>query len=73
MDERDSTLLAKIFPQDKIKNGEGLRRTLAPMLGDLPGSDSNIDPYPPLLRKLLGDYAATGVPPAYIPMEVDNE
>ncbi len=73
VDERDSTLLAKIFPQDKIRNGEGLRRTLAPLVENLPEADSNINPYPPLLRKLLGDYAATGVPPAYIPMEVDNE
>jgi hypothetical protein len=27
------------------------------------------DPIPPLLRKLLADYAATGLPPAYIPKE----
>jgi len=73
VDGRNSTLLAKIYPQDKVKNGEGLRRTLAPMLEDLPESVSNTDPYPPLLRKLLGDYAATGLPPAYLPMEADNE
>ena len=72
VDERASTLLAKIYPQDKVKNGEGLRRTLVPMV-DLPEPDINADPYPPLLRKLLGDYAATGIPPAYIPMEADNE
>ena len=72
VDERASTLLAKIYPQDKVKNGEGLRRTLVPMV-DLPGPDTSADPYPPLLRKLLGDYAATGLPPAYIPMETDNE
>jgi hypothetical protein len=72
VDERDATLLAKIYPQDKIKNGEGLRRTLLPLV-DVPKPDGNADPYPPLLRKLLGDYAATGVPPAYIPMEADNE
>ncbi len=51
---------------------EGLRRTLVPLM-DLPKPDTNTDPYPPLLRKLLGDYAATGVPPAYIPMEETNE
>jgi hypothetical protein len=72
VDERDSTLLAKIYPQDKIKNSDGLRRTLVPLM-ELPEPETNTDPYPPLLRKLLGDYAATGVPPAYIPMEVDNE
>jgi len=73
IDERDSTLLAKIYPQDKIKNGEGLRRVLTPMSEDLPDPGSKADPYPPLLRKLLGEYAATGMPPAYIPMEADNE
>ena len=72
VDERDSTMLAKIYPQDKIKNGEGLRKTVVSLM-DLPQPDTNTDPYPPLLRKLLGDYAATGVPPAYIPMEETNE
>ena len=72
VDERDSTLLAKIYPQDKIKNGEGVRRTLVPMV-DSPEPDTLADPYPPLLRKLLADYAATGVPPAYIPMEAADE
>jgi hypothetical protein len=38
-------------------------------MGHLPGPDTNADPYPPLLRKLLEEYAATGLPPAYIPME----
>lgn len=73
VDGRDSTLLAKIYPQDKIKNGEGLRRALTPIAENLPDPGSKADPYPPLLRKLLGEYAATGMPPAYIPMEVDNE
>ena len=27
------------------------------------------EPLPPLMRKLLADYAATGLPPAYLPME----
>ncbi|BCL61491.1 hypothetical protein DGMP_38520 [Desulfomarina profundi] len=72
VDERDSTLLAKIYPQDKIKNSDGLRRTLAPLVA-LPEADIDTDPYPPLLRKLLADYAATGLPPAFIPMEADHE
>ena len=72
VDERDSTLLVKIYPQDKIKNSDGLRRTLVPLV-DLPEADNDTDPYPPLLRKLLADYAATGIPPAFIPMEADHE
>jgi transposase InsO family protein len=72
IDERSSTLLAKIYPQDKIKNSEGIRRTLG-YEPNLPEYDSCADPYPPLLRKLLADYAATGLPPAYIPMEAIHE
>lgn len=32
--------------------------------------DSN--PIPPLLRKILADYAATGLAPAYLPKEESN-
>ncbi len=69
VDERDSTLLAKIYPQDKIKNADGLRRTITPMPEDIPVADKNADPYPPLLRQLLEEYAATGLPPAYLPQD----
>jgi putative transposase len=72
VDERTSTCLAKIYPLDKIQNSEGIRRTLTPDV-DLPEPDNHADPYPPLLRKLLADYAATGLPPAYIPMEATHE
>jgi transposase InsO family protein len=73
VDERDSTLLAKIYPLDKAKNADGTRRTVAPMIDRVPDPDDSADPYPPLLRKLLEEYAATGLPPAYIPMEVPHE
>ena len=46
---------------------------VAPMMDTTPEQDGNADPYPPLLRKLLEEYAATGIPPAYIPMEASNE
>ncbi len=69
VDERDSTFLAKIYPQDKIKNADGLRRTITPLPEDTPVADTNVDPYPPLLRQLLEEYAATGLPPAYIPQD----
>ena len=72
VDERTSTPLAKIYPLDKIRNSEGIRRTLIPKV-DLAESDGHANPYPPLLRKLLADYAATGLPPAYIPMEAAHE
>ena len=72
VDERDATLLAKIYPQDKVKNGNGLRRTVAPLPDDTPVTDENADPYPPLLRQIMADYAATGLPPAYIPKDEEE-
>lgn len=63
-------LITEIYPQDKTKNSSGVRRTLAPDASHKPSSDSRqAEPIPPLLRRLLADYAATGLPPAYIPKD----
>jgi transposase InsO family protein len=61
--------LARLVPQDKAKNASGIRRiihsdnTIEPPVTSLDG------PLPVLLRKWLADYAATGLPPAYLPKE----
>ena len=63
-DQRSGDLLARIYPRDKAKNAHGYRRSLQPQSESIP----------PLLRKLISDYAATGLPPAYIPKdEMDEE
>ena len=73
VDQRTGDLLARIYPQDKTKNAHGYRRTLEP-LPALIGPETDSEPIPPLLRKLISDYAATGLPPAYIPKdEIDQE
>jgi transposase InsO family protein len=73
VDPTTGNLLATIYPQDKAKNANGYRRTLQPSSAQvLPEADSDADPIPPLLRKLLADYAQTGLPPAYIPKEECN-
>ena len=70
VDPRSKKPLARIYPQDKIKNSQGYRRTLQPAAGQTHTQvEDDSDPIPPLLRKLLADYAATGLPPAYIPKE----
>lgn len=70
MDEKTDTLLASIYPQDKTKNANSGRRALEPREENIAPSPKNDgDPVPPLLRKLLSDYAATGLPPAYLPKE----
>ena len=61
--------LARLLPQDKVKNASGMRRTIQAG-NDAPAPDpSPADPLPALLRKWLADYAATGLPPAYLPKE----
>ncbi|MBU4263645.1 MAG: IS481 family transposase, partial [Proteobacteria bacterium] len=68
VDQRNDQILAIIRPQDKTKNNSGARRTLNP--GPLMAHEPEpTDKLPPLLRKIVAEYAATGVPAAYIPME----
>lgn len=70
VDSRDrARVLCTLYPLDKTKNAEGLRRRLA----RLDESDerttaqaSEPQGMAPLLRKLMADYAATGLPPAYL-------
>jgi transposase InsO family protein len=67
LDPRSETTLSRLFPLDKGKNADGIRRPRAALRPDQdPPQPSGIAP---LLRKLMGDYAATGLPPAYIPKE----
>jgi transposase InsO family protein len=72
-DQHTGDLLARIYPQDKTKNAHGYRRSLESQPEPItPETDS--EPIPPLLRRLISDYAATGLPPAYIPKdEIDKE
>ena len=68
MDPRTDNPLDRIFPEDKAKNAHGHRRALqSPVETAHPEVKS--DPIPPLLRKLIADYAETGLPPAYVPKD----
>jgi transposase InsO family protein len=70
VDDKTGVLLAPIYPLDKKKNADGLRRRLPALLAeekDLSPADPSAPEMAPLLRKLLAEYAATGLPPAYIP------
>ena len=65
VDPRTGAILCPVKPLDKSANADGQRRTLAPLtieLSPLPPSGMA-----PLLRQLLANYAATGLPPAYLP------
>ncbi len=70
VDPRTGDVLARLLPQDKAKNADGRRRALEPLEATAePSASPDEDPIPPLLQKLLADYAATGLPPAYIPKD----
>ena len=60
--------LCALYPLDKAANAEGQRRSLdTEEATDSPSDTPAGDPLPPLLRKLLAEFAATGKPPAYLP------
>ena len=61
--------LAQLLPQDKLKNASGKRRIISQGNTAKPVVKSKDDPMPALLRKWLAEYAATGLPPAYLPKE----
>jgi hypothetical protein len=71
VDGRTDTVLCPIYPLDRERNADGRRRRLGPVQGDLPeptGSDTG-GGIAPLLKKLMADYARTGLPPAYLPKD----
>ncbi len=69
VDDRTGDHLATIYPQDKTKNASGERRVRSvPDEAKLP-DDVSAQEEPALLRKLISDYAETGMPAAYIPKE----
>ena len=65
VDQRTGAILCAVKPLDKSANANGQRRRLSPVQLDL----SAVAPsgLPALMTQLLADYAATGVPPAYLP------
>ena len=73
VDPNTDAPLARLLPQDKAKNASGRRRIIHPDNTAVPTALSPEDPLPALLRKWLADYAATGLPPAYLPKEELND
>lgn len=65
VDPRSGAVLCPVKPLDKSANADGQRRRLTPVATDLsPLPPSGVAP---LLSRLIADYAATGLPPAYLP------
>jgi putative transposase len=71
VDPRTDTILYALTPLDKRKNADGRRRTIEPVEPTEPiESEPGIAPH---LSALMEDYAATGVPPAYLPHDEERE
>jgi hypothetical protein len=60
-------VLTRLYPLDKVRNAQGPRRSKAPP-GQSPASSPPAG-LAPLLQKILAQYAATGLPPAYQPKD----
>ena len=69
VDERSGVTLAPIYPLDKTANADGRRAVIEPGGTDVPpeGRRRTAGELPPLLKSILQEYSATGMPPAYLP------
>jgi hypothetical protein len=67
--------LARLYPLDRARNADSRRRALEPVDDRVEGEPvvNEKKEVAPLLRKLLQDYAATGLPPAYLPKVTPEE
>jgi len=65
VDSHTGAVLCPIKPLDKAANADGQRRRLTAVSTER--SPQPATGIAPLLRELLAEYAATGVPPAYLP------
>ena len=68
IDERAGTVLCQLYPLDKARNSDAVRRTLEPLVEVPPSSAVNPE-IAPLLKKLMAEHAARGLPPAYVPKD----
>jgi len=69
VDEQSGTMLAPIYPLDRGANADGRRARVEPDGMDMPPDHTQCadGTLPPLLKKILQEYSATGMPPAYLP------
>jgi len=79
VDPHTGALLCELYPLDKAKNADGVRRVVSPLDVEdderettSESSDAPKTGVAPHLRQLMEEYAATGLPPAYIPHASEN-
>jgi len=69
IDGRNGTVLAPIYPLDKTVNADGRRALIESSGTDVPSPERRraAGELPPLLKRILREHSATGMPPAYLP------
>jgi len=67
VDPKSNQALAPLYPVDKAKNAGGQRRRLPPPHTPAPCAATPGD-IAPHLKQLMAQYALTGLPPAYVPL-----
>jgi putative transposase len=69
VDGRCGTVLAPIYPLDRTANADGHRAVIASGGTDVPSPERRCTAgeLPPLLKRILREHSATGMPPAYLP------
>jgi hypothetical protein len=68
VDERSGLVLAPIYPLDKSASADGRRAVVEPGNTAVPPPDRRrtAGELPPLLKRILQEYSAAGMPPAYL-------
>ena len=69
VDASSGIVLAPIYPLDKTANSDGRRAVIESGGADVPSPERRRQggELPPLLKRILQEYSATGMPPAYLP------
>jgi hypothetical protein len=72
VDARRGTVLCALYPIDRTANASGRRRAMADADGLDAEPPAQTEPgMAPLLRQYIAEFAATGIPPPFIPTEQD--
>lgn len=73
VDPHSDQNIALLYPQDKSANASGQRKALQSTTKSLEVQPINSTGMAPLLKELMAQFAATGLPPAYLPKESHHD
>ena len=68
IDPREDSILAPLYLLDRVANADGHRAPVElDTASESPATSKTPDELPPLLKRILAEYSATGMPPSYLP------